>query len=119
MKSFLLIIFTVLLVGCQASLPVQQEAICGCSLYELTEAEQKSAILLADSGDKESMRKLAMYFLEAADRENYYIWNMRLAEAGDKEAQQDMVCWHSSQLRTPDPIKAAELAAKWGIAPEC
>ena len=119
MKSFLIIIFVAISVGCKTSVPIHQEAICACSLFELTEAEKKAVTQLADSGDKKSMRKLAMYFLENNEIENYYIWNMRLAEAGDREAQRDVICWYTSQLRIPDPIKAAELAAKWGIPPEC
>ncbi|WP_339828948.1 hypothetical protein [uncultured Arenimonas sp.] len=105
--------------GCTTASHAPPQLVCVCPLNELPEHAIAEHISLADAGDVTAMRRLALHYADISNMDEYVAWSMRLAESGDKDAQVEMVCWHSRLDRKIGTTKAINLSAKWGVPTGC
>ena len=118
-RPHFVVLLVTYLVGCAAPLSNRPALVCVCPLNELSQTELAESTSRAEGGDAEAMRRLADHYADIGSLGAYVAWSLRLAETGDKEAQEEMVCWHVRLDRKNGTSTSSALVSKWGNPPRC
>ena len=107
------------LIGCTTPPADTPRMACTCGLNQLSEAELAENTAMGEAGDIGAMRKLVLHFADTNEVDASWEWSLRLAESGDKEAQEEIVCRQRRLDRRNGTTLSSELAAKWDSHPNC
>lgn len=111
---------TVLMVASVQAGERDDTAVAGCGFF-LNEVQLQESKALAKEGDVRAMWNIYFHYAYAADNTVKGLeWLERAGDAGDMEARYDTICGYTfAGTEEQQATMIPELAARWGIPPEC